>query len=102
MGMYTYDRNTEEFIPYVNTAKTLNFYGAYNPKRAYSNGDVVMIDDIAHVYLGNNTWEPLEVVGTEPTDAPKKITYSHCKSCGAPVDSYKRRCEYCGVEYGTE
>ena len=99
MGRYTYDRDTKELMPYASCDNLLHFYGVYNPKIAYHNGDIVMIDDLAHVYLGNNRWEPLGVVGTEPTDAPKKITYSHCKSCGAPVDSYKRRCEYCGVEY---
>ena len=24
---------------------------------------------------------------------------THCPSCGAPVNSSRRKCEYCGVEY---
>lgn len=29
-----------------------------------------------------------------------KLEYpTHCPSCGAPVNSSRRKCEYCGVEY---
>lgn len=29
-----------------------------------------------------------------------KLDYpTHCPSCGAPVNSSRRKCEYCGVEY---
>ena len=29
-----------------------------------------------------------------------KLEYpTHCSSCGAPVNSSRRKCEYCGVEY---
>ena len=31
-----------------------------------------------------------------------KIKYSHCKSCGAPVNPYKEKCDYCGVYYREE
>ena len=31
---------------------------------------------------------------------PDNLEYpTHCSSCGAPVNSSRRKCEYCGVEY---
>ena len=31
-----------------------------------------------------------------------KIKYSHCKYCGAPVNPYQEKCDYCGVYYTKE
>ena len=38
--------------------------------------------------------DPPENLMTDKLDYP-----THCPSCGAPVNSSRRKCEYCGVEY---
>ena len=55
------------------------------------------------IYLGNQTrirehfeWENTP---SESSKRKKNTTISHCPHCGAPVNPYKEKCDYCGCYY---
>lgn len=70
---------------------------------------------IGDIWYSGGTGNPMMVwtedgaveIGNVPSsldyDCPPmtdKLDYpTHCPSCGAPVNSSRRKCEYCGVEY---
>lgn len=74
-----------------------NFIGPYNQSVKYQIGDVVEDNGYIKVFDGQG----FTVIGT-PDDnpvSPIKILPKNCTQCGAPVNSLRIRCEYCGCEY---
>ena len=81
----------------------LTFRGGFESGRSYLVGDVVTFSDGSTCVCTDpaGAWD--KICDYEPTySEPPKIKYSHCKSCGAPVKSYRNSCEYCGTEYERE
>lgn len=62
--------------------------GIGNPMMVWTKNGAVEIDNVPN---------SLDYDCPPMTD---KLNYpTHCPSCGAPVNSSHRKCEYCGVEY---
>lgn len=67
-------------------------------------GDVWIERDDIYIFDGKNanilSKAPSNNINIDaPFANPFKIYPSHYPCCGAPVDSYKSKCEYCGVEH---
>lgn len=81
------------------------FVGKDPPKNP-RNGDIWCRGGIGNAII---TWIENEAV--EISNGPNSLDYdyplitdklnypTHCPSCGAPVNSSRCKCEYCGVEY---
>ena len=52
------------------------------------------VDGVWEVICDYNEEEP-----REPKPRTKIIKYTHCKSCGAPINSKTDHCEYCDTPY---
>lgn len=74
----------------------LTYIGKYDPSIVYKTGDVVRDGDDIKVFNGQGF---SIISGSYDENSIKKILPKHCTSCGAPIDSLKRKCEYCGCEY---
>ena len=76
---------------------SLTYLGTYDSSHQYSTGDVVFKDGITQCFVGERFVE----IGTtgRPDPEPKKMLPKNCVRCGAPVNSYHTKCEYCGCEY---
>ena len=84
--------------------KTFVFAGKGPPENPHI-GDIWYggIGNSLMLWTGTETVEisngPSSLVCDYPPK-PDKLEYpTHCPSCGAPVNSSRRKCEYCGVEY---
>lgn len=60
-------------------------------------GDIWMVGRENYVWCGG--WQ--ELGGNEPRETVREVvrTPSTCEKCGAPLNPYKIKCEYCGVYY---
>lgn len=85
--------------------KTFVFAGKDPPKNPHI-GDIWGSGGIGNpmmVWTENGAFEIGEMPSSLNYDyspMTDKLEYpTHCPSCGAPVNSSRRKCEYCGVEY---
>lgn len=81
------------------------FVGKYPPENPHI-GDIWGRGGIGNsmmVWTENGAVEIGNVPNSLDYDCPPmtdKLDYpTHCPSCGAPVNSSHRKCEYCGAEY---
>jgi len=67
-----------------------------------SPGHLMSVGDDVYLYTGDD-WEKLsstiDIAGTDDTTNAVKITARICSQCGAPVNTHRISCEYCGVKY---
>lgn len=89
-------------LPVSKIRTELTFSGVFDSSYQYSKGDVVFKDGMTQCFDGEKF---IEIDGIEgvttyiPESKPKKILPKNCVRCGAPVNSYHIKCEYCGCEY---
>ena len=84
---------------YMDKNSSLSFLGTYSqlPDEA-TLGDVVFVDDTSYYYT--DKWLPINnAVTASPQITEQLPKPTHCPSCGAPLDRYKDKCEYCGSFY---
>ena len=82
------------------------FFVGKDPPENLHIGDIWCSGGIGNpmkVWMGNGAVEIGEIPSSLDYDCPPmtdELEYTtHCPSCGAPVNSSRRKCEYCGVEY---
>lgn len=67
-----------------------------------SPGHLMCVGNDTYLYTGDN-WEKLlptiDIADTDNTTNAVKITARVCSQCGAPVNTHRISCEYCGVKY---
>lgn len=85
--------------------RTSVFAGKDPPENPHI-GDILCSGGIGNsmlVWTENGAVEIGNVPSSLDYDCPPmtdKMDYpTHCPSCGAPVNSSRHKCEYCGVEY---
>lgn len=84
--------------------RTIFFTGNHPPEEPKmgdlwieNDGPLMCWDGEKAVELGYDYSSDLDYDYPPMTD---KLEYpTHCPSCGAPVNSSRRKCDYCGVEY---
>lgn len=64
--------------------------GTGNPMMVWTENGAVEIGTVSISSVDYDDCSPM----TDKLDYP-----THCPSCGAPINSSRRKCEYCGVEY---
>lgn len=88
---------------YISKIRTeLKYQGVFDSSYQYSKGDVVYKDGMTQCFDGEKFIEIGDtgsVTAYIPDPEPKKILPKNCIHCGAPVNSYHIKCEYCGCEY---
>ena len=66
------------------------FKGQIDLTQKGETGDIGIND--GEIYAWFDGWK--EIGNGEGNQSEEHIT--QCKNCGAPIDPYKRKCEYCG------
>lgn len=79
----------------------LKFLGTYDSSYQYSKGDVVYKDGMTQCFDGEKFVKFGTTGRAYPYESPlpKRVLPKTCARCGAPVNSYRTKCEYCGCEY---
>lgn len=79
----------------------LKYLGTYDSSHQYSVGDIVVKDGMTQCFDGKKFVKFGATGRAYPYESPlqKKVLPKTCARCGAPVNSYHIKCEYCGCEY---